>query len=148
MGDEGEVATAHDSKFSGDCLRVWKESLPEEASPRRPPFEKEDLIPIPGKTGDLLVWHRLTPHANGRNESDRPRMAQYITMYPAREDNEALRQERIASWRDDAPIRATRLQEFDLDYQETRTHDWENRIEHPPELTALGKKLVGIDSWE
>lgn len=148
--------TDTDEKQGGFCcvpgfykeFDAWKKSLPEGASPRRPPFEKEDMVPIPGKAGDLIVWHRLTPHANGRNESNRPRMGQYITMYPAKEDNERLREERIDSWREDAPMRATRLQEFDLDYQETRTHDWEARLDEPPKLTALGRKLVGIDTWE
>jgi len=148
--------TDTDEKQGGFCCMPgfhrkfadWKKSLPEGASPRRPPFEKEDLTPISGKAGDLLIWHRLTPHANGRNESDRPRLAQYITMYPAKEDNEALRQERIASRREDARIRATRSQEFDIDEPMTRTHDWDTKNEEPTELTALGRKLVGIDSWE
>jgi ectoine hydroxylase-related dioxygenase (phytanoyl-CoA dioxygenase family) len=118
----------------------WKKSLPEGASPRRPPFEKDELTAIPGKAGDFLVWHRLTPHANGRNESDKPRMAQYITMYAAKENNEVLRQERIASWRYNAPIRSTRSQEFDSDALVARTQDWDTENENRHELTALGKK--------
>ena len=95
----------------------------------------------------MLVWHRLTPHANGRNESDRPRLVQYITMYPAKEDHEALRQERIGSWQKNAPIRSTMFQEFDIDGPITGTHDWDTKQESP-ELTTLGRKLVGLDSWE
>ena len=148
--------TDTDKKQGGFCcvpgfrkkFAEWKKSLPEGASPRRPPFEKDELTAIPGKAGDLLVWHRLTPHANGRNESDKPRMAQYITMYAAKEDNEVLRQERIASWRYNAPIRSTRSQEFDSDALVARTQDWDTENENRHELTALGKKLVGLDSWE
>jgi hypothetical protein len=127
----------------------WRQTLPPGGNAGRPPFEKVDLAPIPGKAGDFLVWHRLTPHANGRNESDRPRMAQYITMFSAPESNERLRQERIASWRDDTPIRSTKSQEFDIpgDDLPEPTHSWDTHRNHPPELTTLGRRLAGLDLW-
>lgn len=125
----------------------WKRSLPDGASAKHPPFEKHELTPIPGKAGDLLIWHRLTPHANGRNESDKPRLAQYITMFPAKEHNASLKQKRIDSWRNDTPICFTMAQEFDIDVPITGTHDWDTQST-PTELTALGRKLVGIDSWK
>jgi len=62
---------------------------------------------IVGKAGDFVIWDVALLHGNGKNVSDRPRLAQYISMTPegtARSTKlvyggEALRQARIASWR-------------------------------------------------
>ena len=45
--------------------------------------EKGDVVSIPGKRGDLLIWHSHLAHGNCRNEADAPRLAQYITMFPS-----------------------------------------------------------------
>jgi ectoine hydroxylase-related dioxygenase (phytanoyl-CoA dioxygenase family) len=52
------------------------------------------------RAGDLLIWNSLTPHDVARNSSGRPRLAQYITMFPVQEDNEELRRSRIRMWRE------------------------------------------------
>ena len=62
---------------------------------------------IPGKAGDFLIWNVALLHGNGKNVSDQPRLAQYISMTPegsARSKSlvyggEALRQSRLNSWR-------------------------------------------------
>jgi hypothetical protein len=62
---------------------------------------------IPGKAGDFLIWNVALLHGNGKNVSDRPRLAQYISMTPAGTarakslvyGGETLRQSRINSWR-------------------------------------------------
>lgn len=38
---------------------------------------------IPGKRGNLLIWHSFLAHGNCRNTSANPRLAQYITMFPS-----------------------------------------------------------------
>lgn len=38
--------------------------------------------------GDMLIWHGALPHGNTGNKSDKPRLAQYITMRPAQEISE------------------------------------------------------------
>ena len=61
---------------------------------------------IPAKAGDFLIWDVALLHGNGKNVSNRPRLAQYISMTPegtARSKNlvyggEELRQARISSW--------------------------------------------------
>lgn len=102
-----------------------------------PPGRK--LTPIPAKAGDLLIWDRLLAHGNGRNLSQKPRLAQYVAMYPveARHDE---REERIEAWKNREPLNR---QYF---YGDPR------RIEQTqfpvPELTPLGRKLLGLEDWE
>ncbi|GAB4453120.1 MAG: DUF1479 family protein [Armatimonadaceae bacterium] len=125
-------------------LAAWLSEQPADRNPRVPDVnrlpEGMKITPIPMKAGDLVIWNRLLAHGNGRNDGKQPRMAQYITMHPASEDEEA-RQERIACW------------------QERRApHYWEREIpepyrgretKNPPaELTALGRKLLGLDRWD
>jgi ectoine hydroxylase-related dioxygenase (phytanoyl-CoA dioxygenase family) len=40
--------------------------------------------PIAGAEGDLILWHHALPHGSSPNRSRRPRVVQYLTMYPAR----------------------------------------------------------------
>ena len=53
-----------------------------------------------GRPADLA----LLAHGNGHNTSDKPRLAQYITMSPARTDDESARQARVASWQERRPM--------------------------------------------
>src|SRR5689334_11842959 len=84
-------------------LAAWLARQPADRDPRKPDLsrlpEGYQVTPIPMKAGDLVIWDRMLAHGNGCNTGTRPRLAQYITMYPAREEEEA-RQERIACWRD------------------------------------------------
>ncbi|HRW09954.1 MAG TPA: phytanoyl-CoA dioxygenase family protein [Caldilineaceae bacterium] len=65
---------------------------------------------IEGKAGDFLIWNVALLHGNGRNVSDRPRLAQYISLTPegtTRANNlvhggEELRKARIDSWQNGA----------------------------------------------
>ncbi|MEC8840436.1 MAG: phytanoyl-CoA dioxygenase family protein, partial [Candidatus Poribacteria bacterium] len=94
---------------------------------------------IPGKAGDLLIWHRALAHGSGYNASDNPRLAQYISMQPARLKNEDYRQQRISLWRNrEEPLSRA----FPGD-----PRGWEK--ERPvAKLTPLGKKLLGLATWE
>ncbi|GJG85913.1 hypothetical protein tb265_10940 [Gemmatimonadetes bacterium T265] len=68
------------------------------------------------------------------------RMAQYIAMMPAQEDNEALRRWRVSSWRD---RRAPEGYAFPGD-----PRNWEQTRYGRAELSELGEKLLGLRSWE
>ena len=60
--------------------------------------------------GDLLIFNTLLAHGVRPNRSkDRVRMAQYISMFPADEDDLVERTERISSWRDLDSAEARRL---------------------------------------
>ena len=66
-----------------------------------------------------------------------PRLAQYISMFPAKEEDEELRQGRVASWRNrTAPGR------FAID-----PRHWEETHNPTAELTTLGEKLIGLARW-
>ncbi|MDA0746287.1 MAG: phytanoyl-CoA dioxygenase family protein [bacterium] len=118
----------------------WVKTQPEDRDPRRPNLEGLEVKAIPGKAGDLLIWHSLLPHGNGQNTSDLPRLAQYITMSPAQEDNKEGREQRIRMWREKlSPSgKAFPGDPRGIEQREYRT----------AELTELGEKLVGLRSWE
>ena len=76
-------------------------------------------------------------HGNGRNRTDRPRQAQYITMNLAKEEDEELRQHRVDSWRNH-----TTPGRFPGDPRKL-----EEQAGTTAELTQLGKKLLGLERW-
>jgi ectoine hydroxylase-related dioxygenase (phytanoyl-CoA dioxygenase family) len=92
------------------------------------------------EAGDLLIFNSLLAHGVRPNHSkDRVRMAQYISMYPADEDNETERQERIRLWRErDHPKRDA----FPGDPRE-----WEKHNAETAKLTDLGERLLGLRRW-
>ncbi|WP_395145161.1 phytanoyl-CoA dioxygenase family protein [Armatimonas sp.] len=119
----------------------WVKSRPDQTS-RVPDLSVlppgYEMVSVPMAAGDLLIWNRLLLHGNGYNVSERPRMAQYITMFPAPEGDEweQRREERIVLWQERrAPAG------FPGD-----PRGWEqaNSV-GPAELTALGRRLLGID---
>jgi hypothetical protein len=61
-------------------------------------------------------------------------------MFPAKEHDEALRQERIQSWRERLPRVGFA---FPGDPRE-----WEVKFGQTAELTDLGKRLLGLVSWD
>jgi ectoine hydroxylase-related dioxygenase (phytanoyl-CoA dioxygenase family) len=38
---------------------------------------------VPADAGDLVIWRLDLPHGASPNTADRPRLAQYLNMYPA-----------------------------------------------------------------
>lgn len=64
-------------------LDGWLQSLP----PRADPHDHIRGTPakaIAGKAGDLILWHQALPHGSSPNRAARPRVVQYLTMFPAR----------------------------------------------------------------
>jgi len=104
-------------------------------NPMRPDLGEDQPVAIPMNAGDLLLWHVGLLHGSLRNNSDRPRFAQYIKMHPSRAD---------------AAARKKQAQRF----QSMQGHGFEktnDRIippDQPPTLTPLGRKIAGIDAWD
>lgn len=117
-------------------LEGWLKSLPADTDPRKVVRDLPGATPIGGKAGDLVIWHSALPHGSRPNSARRPRMAQYITMSPAREENEEARQRRITGWQE-------RLTGLGKDAKEK-----EHFHGRTAELTPLGRKLLGLDRWE
>lgn len=44
-----------------------------------------EAIPIAAEAGDLVIWRQELPHGASPNTSHRPRMVQYVNMYPMRQ---------------------------------------------------------------
>lgn len=121
-------------------LEEWVKTQPPNRNPRAPDLTGLEVRKVVGQAGDLVIWHRALAHGNGHNTSDQPRLAQYISMSPAREDNDAARQHRIQQWEKRLcpggsafPGDPRRLEEL---HGKTAT------------LTSLGRKLLGLDRWE
>ena len=115
----------------------WVKTQPVDRDPRFPDMSGLDFKVVEGKAGDLVIWHRLLAHGNGHNRSTRPRLAQYITMSPAPEMDEEQREARVLSWQECRP-----MSNWPGDLR-----DWEHRHQTPAKLTPLGRKLLGVDSW-
>lgn len=63
-------------------IDAWLAGLDEGVDPRRIDFSAEAKR-IAAAAGDLIIWHSALPHGASPNIGDRPRLAQYVTQYPA-----------------------------------------------------------------
>ncbi len=90
--------------------------------------------------GDLLIFNSTEPHGIRPNKSeDKVRIAQYISMMPAEEDNQALKDWRVNSWKNRV---APEGYAFPGDPRK-----WEQTKYETAKLTLLGKKLLGLENW-
>jgi len=121
---------------------TWKLRQPEDRNRFKPDTtELEDkIVKVPMETGDLLIFNSTEPHGIRPNLSkDKVRIAQYISMMPAQEDNEALKEWRINSWKNRI---APEGYAFPGD-----PRNWEQTKYERAELSALGEKLLGLKKW-
>jgi hypothetical protein len=63
-------------------IDAWLDSLDEGVDPRRVDLSSEARR-IAAKAGDLIIWRSALPHGASPNTGDHPRLAQYVTQYPA-----------------------------------------------------------------
>ena len=78
---------------------TWKLTQPEDRNHFRPDVTGFEIVKVPMDAGDLLIFNSMLPHGiRVNNSGNKVRMAQYISMMPAEEDNEELREWRISSW--------------------------------------------------
>ena len=112
----------------------WVKTQPADRHPRLPDPTGLEIQTIPGNAGDLLIWHSMLPHGNSRNRSTKPRLAQYITMFPPRGEEE--RAYRIQAWQELLPPKG---KAFPGD-----PRGWERQHYDAPQLTELGEKLLGL----
>ncbi len=68
---------------------AWLASLPPHSNPRQQDLQALGAIPIGGRAGDLIIWHQALPHGASPNRGARPRLVQYINMFPARIEQQA-----------------------------------------------------------
>ena len=65
-------------------IDAWLEALPPGVDPRREDLHALGSRPIAGRAGDLVIWDNRLPHGSRPNRGARPRIVQYINMYPTR----------------------------------------------------------------
>lgn len=121
----------------------WKKTQPKDRDFFKPDItELEDkIVKVAMKTGDLLIFNSLLPHGIRPNQSkDKVRIAQYISMIPAEEDNISLLEWRINSWKHRI---APDGYAFPGD-----PRCWEQNKYARAELSELGERLLGKRSWE
>jgi ectoine hydroxylase-related dioxygenase (phytanoyl-CoA dioxygenase family) len=121
---------------------TWKLTQPEDRNRFKPDISgfEEKLVKVKLEAGDLLIFNSTQPHGIRPNHStDKVRIAQYISMMPAEEENDALRQWRIQSWKNRI---APDGYAFPGD-----PRNWEQTRYETAELSDLGKKLVGLTNW-
>lgn len=119
---------------------TWKLTQPADRDHFKPDITGFGLVKVKMEAGDLLIFNSTQPHGIRPNRSkDQVRLAQYISMMPAEEDNEALRQWRIMSWRE---RQAPEGYAFPGD-----PRNWEKTRYKQAELLELGEKLLGLRSW-
>lgn len=119
---------------------TWKLSQPENRDHFKP--DTTGFVPekVKMEAGDLLIFNSSEPHGiRANNSKNKVRIAQYISMMPAEEDNEPLRQWRINSWKNRI---APEGYAFPGD-----PRNWEQTKYKTATLSALGKKLLGLDKW-
>lgn len=121
---------------------TWKLTQPTDRNRFQPDISdfEAQLVKVKLNAGDLLIFHSAQPHGIRPNRSeDQVRIAQYISMMPAEEDNKALRQWRVDSWRERI---APKGYAFPGD-----PRGWEQSRYETAELSDLGKKLLGLERW-
>ncbi|HEA21865.1 hypothetical protein LCGC14_1861710 [marine sediment metagenome] len=121
---------------------TWKLTQPEGRDHFKPNTVglENKLVKVAMEAGDLLIFNSAQPHGIRPNRSDdKVRIAQYISMMPAQEENESLRQWRINSWKNRV---APEGYAFPGDPRK-----WEQTKYDRAELSDLGEKLLGLKKW-
>ena len=121
---------------------TWKLSQPEDRNRFQPDVtDLEDKIEkVALEAGDLLIFNSLLAHGIRPNRSkDKVRIAQYISMMPAEENNEALKKWRINSWENRIAPEGYAFPGDPRNWEQTR---YEKSV-----LNPLGKKLLGLEKW-
>jgi ectoine hydroxylase-related dioxygenase (phytanoyl-CoA dioxygenase family) len=121
---------------------TWKLTQPADRDRFKPDVSglEDKIVKVALEAGDLIIFDSRQPHGIRANRSgNKVRIAQYISMMPAEEDNEPLRQWRINSWKNRI---APEGYAFPGD-----PRNWEQTKYETAELSELGKKLLGLEKW-
>ena len=121
---------------------TWKLAQPEDRDRFQPDLNglEDKIVKVPLEAGDLLIFNSTEPHGIRPNLSkDKVRIAQYISMMPAQDHDEELRQWRIKSWKERV---APEGYAFPGD-----PRNWEQMRYQTAYLSELGKKLLGLENW-
>jgi hypothetical protein len=120
----------------------WKQTQPKDRDRFQPDISglEDKIVKVKLRRGDLLIFNSLLAHGIRPNLSkDKVRLAQYISMMPAEPENQEMLRWRIHSWKNRV---APEGYAFPGD-----PRNWEQTRYQTAELSELGKKLLGLDTW-
>lgn len=117
----------------------WVKTQPADRDPFKPDTTGFTPTKVVTKAGDLLIFNSMQPHGIRPNYSEKARIAQYISMFPAQENNEGLRETRIQSW-------SERIKPEGYAFPGD-PRNWEQVKYDRAVLTELGEKLLGLKKW-
>jgi ectoine hydroxylase-related dioxygenase (phytanoyl-CoA dioxygenase family) len=120
----------------------WKLTQPEDRNRFQPDIKdlENKLVKVAMEAGDLLIFNSTEPHGIRPNHSDgKVRIAQYISMMPAEEENQALKDWRVSSWKDRI---APEGYAFPGDPRKREQTHYETA-----NLSSLGERLLGLKKW-
>ncbi|MGF7038854.1 phytanoyl-CoA dioxygenase family protein [Mucilaginibacter lappiensis] len=118
---------------------TWKLTQPADRDHYKPDTTGFEIVKVKLEAGDLLIFNSTQPHGIRPNTSgNKVRIAQYISMMPAQEDNEELRNWRINSWQSREAMQGYAFPGDPLEREK------KNQV---AELSPLGRKLLGLDKW-
>ena len=121
---------------------TWKKTQPEYRDKFKPDISglEDKIIKVPLEAGDLLIFNSTQPHGiRPNNSNDKVRIAQYVSMMPAQENDDELISWRVNSWKNRI---APEGYAFPGD-----PRNWEQTKYETAELSNLGKKLLGLNKW-
>ena len=121
---------------------TWKLSQPEDRNKFQPDISnlEDRIVKVSLEAGDLLIFNSSQPHGiRPNNSKDKVRIAQYISMMPAQEDDTNLVNWRINSWKKRI---APEGYAFPGD-----PRNWEQEKYETAKLSKLGEKILGLEKW-
>ena len=121
---------------------TWKLTQPYDRDKFQPDIKgiEDKIVKVSLEAGDLLIFNSSQPHGiRPNNSKDKVRIAQYISMMPAQEDDIDLVEWRINSWKNRI---APEGYAFPGD-----PRNWEQEKYETAKLTKLGKKILGLEKW-
>ena len=121
---------------------TWKLTQPSDRNKFQPDIEglEDKIVKVSLEAGDLLIFNSSQPHGiRPNNSKDKVRIAQYISMMPAQEDDIDLVEWRINSWKKRI---APEGYAFPGD-----PRNWEQEKYETAKLTKLGEKILGLEKW-
>ena len=97
-------------------------------------LEDHEVVPVPARAGDLVIFDSRLPHGNGVNRARSPRAAQYLNYVPATPDAAAETARLYRTGEAPAYLRGR--------------PGWDRPQPWPPaRLSPLGRRLAGLDAW-
>jgi ectoine hydroxylase-related dioxygenase (phytanoyl-CoA dioxygenase family) len=121
---------------------TWKLTQPYDRDKFQPDIKgiEDKIVKVSLEAGDLLIFNSTQPHGiRPNNSKDKVRIAQYISMMPAQEDDIDLVEWRINSWKNRV---APQGYAFPGD-----PRNWEQEKYETAKLTKLGEKILGLKKW-